>query len=104
MSDTKDNVVEVLRLDAEATPGPWDYWFEVGTRLGPDREHPIALVKQMRRARCPGAGGAGVDADAALIACYRTAAPVLAREVQRLRGEVEQLCVLVDYLREEEEP
>ena len=101
MTDINETVTEVLRLDAQATKGPWDYWFEVGTRLGPDREHPIALIKQMRHARCP--GGAGVDSDAALIAYYRTAAPALAREVQRLQGEVERLRVLVDYLREEEE-
>ncbi len=89
MSDTNETIAEVLRLDEEATPGPWDYWFEVGTRLGPDREHPIALVKQMRRASCPGGvRGAGVDADAALITYYRTAAPALAREVQRLQAEV----------------
>ena len=89
MSDTNETIAEVLRLDAQATPGPWDYWFEVGTRLGPDREHPIALVKRMRRASCPGGvRGAGVDADAALITYYRTAAPALAREVQRLQAEV----------------
>lgn len=87
MSNIDDTVAEVLRLDAQATRGPWDYWFEVGTRLGPDREHPIALVKQMRHARCP--GGAGVDADAALITYYRTAAPALAREVQRLQEEIQ---------------
>ena len=104
MSEMRETIDKVLRLDAQATKGPWDYWFEVGTRLGPDREHPIALVKQMRRARCPGGvRGAGVDADAALIAYYRTAAPALAREVDRLQGEVERLRVLVDYLREEEE-
>lgn len=92
MSDTNETIAEVLRLDEEATPGPWDYWFEAGTRLGPDREHPIALVKQMRRASCPGGvRGAGVDADAALITYYRTAAPALAREVQRLQGEIERL-------------
>ena len=92
MSDTNETIAEVLRLDEEATPGPWDYWFEVGTRLGPDREHPIALVKQMRRASCPGGvRGAGVDADAALITYYRTAAPALARSVQRLQAEVERL-------------
>ena len=100
MSEIDDTIVEVLRLDEEATPGPWDYWFEVGTRLGPDREHPIALVKQMRRASCPGGvRGAGVDADAALITYYRTAAPALAREVQRLQiileacDERSQMCL-----------
>lgn len=92
MTDINETVAEVLRLDAQATRGPWDYWFEVGTRLGPDREHPIALVKQMRRARCPGGvRGAGVDADAALISHYRTAAPALAREVQRLQEQVRRV-------------
>jgi hypothetical protein len=46
----------------------------------------------MRRASCPGGvRGAGVDADAALITYYRTAAPALARSVQRLQAEVERL-------------
>ena len=89
MTDIDETIAAVLRLDAEATPGPWDYWFEVGTRLGPSREHPVALVKRLRHARCPGGvRGAGVDADAALIAYYRTAAPALAREVQRLQAEL----------------
>ena len=90
MPNIEQTIAEVLRLDAEATQGPWDYWFEVGTRLGPSREHPVALVKQLHHARCPGGvRGAGVDADAALIAHYRTAAPALARELQRLRAEIQ---------------
>lgn len=68
-----ETVAEVLRLDAEAAPGKWwvrgDDHTQVLSEDGDLAAH--ALPKQ-----------------SALIAYYRTAAPVLAREVRRLQGVV----------------
>jgi len=99
MSEMSETVTEVLRLDAQATPGPWDEdGIYMGLRhLGKHcsdwyyRDSDGNLIEVPR------------ERDATMIAYYRTAAPALAREVQRLQGEVERLRVLVDYLREEEE-
>ena len=87
---TPEHLEEIRARLAAATPGPWDYWFEVETRVGPSRENPIALVKQMRHARCPGGvRGTGVDADAALIAAAPTDLRDLLAEVQRLQAEIQ---------------
>ncbi len=73
MSDIRETVAEVLRLDAEAAPGKWwvrsDDRTQVLSEDGDLAAH--ALPKQ-----------------SALIAYYRTAAPVLAREVRRLQAEI----------------
>lgn len=100
MTDINETIAEVLRLGADATPGPWD---EDGIYMG--LRH---LGKHCSDWYYRDSDGnlieVPLERDATLIAYYRTAAPALAREVQRLQGDVERLCVLVDYLREEEEP
>lgn len=85
---TNETIAEVLRLDAKATPGPW-----VRTRTG----------ATMAVAGCGGSrGGVYTLAESAypsmsadLIAYYRTAAPALAREVQRLQGQVETRDIII---------
>jgi outer membrane murein-binding lipoprotein Lpp len=86
MTDINTTIAEVKRLDAEATPGEWlvdtANWhglqYGVTSSMGvicPCREHAANDDKH----------------NAALIAYYRTAAPMLAAEVERLRAEVERL-------------
>ena len=78
------DVEEVLHLDRDATPGPWrtvrmdcgDYW---GVEIvGPNGEQ---VTGEMRF----------TSEDRDLVERYRTSAPTLAREVQRLRLEVSDL-------------
>jgi hypothetical protein len=77
MSDIDTIIATVLGHDKSATPGPWRngvLWHDGAYPVGPyTRNEPQA------------------NADAALIAYYRTAAPLLAAEVERLRAEVERL-------------
>jgi hypothetical protein len=75
MTDINETITEILRLDEEATPGPWEPF--AGSVV---REGETAYLVH-----------GGPDTDAALVAYYRTAAPALAREVQRLQAEVERL-------------
>jgi hypothetical protein len=70
-----ETIAEVLRLDEEATQGPWEPF--AGSVV---REGETAYLVH-----------GGPDTDAALVAYYRTAAPALAREVQRLQAEVDVL-------------
>ena len=87
---------EVLRLDREATPGPWAvemrcvrYVWDPNTVhevpsgiLATDVEHTV-LEYDFTNA----------DDNAALIATYRTTGPVMAREIARLRdGQVTLRC------------
>jgi hypothetical protein len=96
MNNINETIAEVLRLDTEATPGPWD---EDGIYTG--LRH---LGKHCSDWYYCDSDGNSIavpqERDAALIAYYRTAAPALAREVQRLQGEVRQAqtghdCALV---------
>jgi hypothetical protein len=92
MPDIDELIAEVLRLDAEGTPGPWDSekWIDAGdtTAYGVGRrDEPRPVVWSEH----PGWDAATCDADEELIGYYRTAAPVLAREVQRLQAEVDRL-------------
>ena len=69
---------EILRLDREATPGPWKLWgFDVLADLDGsgdiDTAVPVAYT----------VGPRTFNAD--LIAAYRTTVPVIAREIARLR-------------------
>jgi hypothetical protein len=82
MSDTNETIAEVLRLDEEATPGPWG-------RRSSDRDAQVRDANDQIMASV--AYPQSSYANAALIAYYRTAAPALAREVQRLQAEVERL-------------
>lgn len=87
MSSINETIAEVLRLDGAATPGPWvdipDAW-EVW-RDDEDLGGPVCSV--------PDEGGMLDRSDADLIAYYRTAAPALAREVQRLRLDHADECL-----------
>ncbi len=124
MSDINETIAEVLRLDAEATPGPWSDRYtpeggdvEVLTDLpvkwaanlpegyAPGRwdARTICDLLARRGAMRPGLPHGQRVADAALIAYYRTAAPALAREVKRLQAEVERLQAEVERLQAEVE-
>jgi hypothetical protein len=87
MGNINETIAEVLRLDAEAAKGPWEW-------TTPPSEDSYTCVWDDHGDLVVEGNWEG---NTALIAHYRTAAPALAREVQRL-------CILVDYLREEEEP
>ena len=86
-----ETIAEVLRLDAEATPaeawqphvvsGDAAQYGQPGSGLRLNTCASWATGPNSRNTM-----QARTDAD--LIACYRTAAPALAREVQRLQGEV----------------
>ena len=96
MTDDSDKLAaDVLDADGHASPGPWhrgkgDHW-------GRD----VRAVDNDSRAWCGSNDGQAHD-DAALIALYRSAAPALAREVQRLRAEMERrLPVVASEPREE---
>jgi len=90
MTDLNEAVVEVLRLDAEATQGPWRWSPPKGRSCG-------AFIGVCSFGDEGGGwdmqttGNPPEDIDAELIGYYRTAAPALAREVQRLQAEVERL-------------
>lgn len=96
MTDIDTTIAEVKRLDAEATPGEWRAEADPGTDCEACLETSspqAALVRSYHSA-----GGIAVvltddreKANAALIAYYRTAAPLLAAEVERLRAEVDRL-------------
>lgn len=76
----EETAAEVLRLDRAATPGSW--------RVGDSEDCPEGdgdMVYDAREFLC---GPFAREEDARLIAAYRTAAPELAREVQRLRAAV----------------
>jgi len=103
-------IAEVRRLDAEATKGPWFYNSYSGVFSEPvSREYDAAVealpddapaeafdgLVEPCCAHVPVVGGDTATAqgarDAALIAEYRTAAPLLADECSRLQAEVTQL-------------
>ena len=77
MSEINETIAEVLRLDELSevlSPAPWHV-------SGVDSQH-------VRDDADEATADAYCSNDAALIAYYRSAAPALAREVQRLQGEV----------------
>lgn len=83
---TDELIAETLRHDAAATAGPWDAWESA-------RE---TYVRQ--RAATDGAVIAYADvtgeptfSEYALIAAYRTAAPLLARKLQRAMEALEAI-------------
>ena len=121
--DINETIAEVLRLDAEATPGPWSDRYtpeggdvEVLTDLpvkwaanlpegyAPGRwdARTICDLLARRGAMRPGLPHGQRVADATLIAYYRTAAPALAREVLRLQGECIDLHSALDLSCERE--
>jgi len=83
MADIDTIIAAVKRLDAEATKGPWNaglgcVYENDGFSAG-DPDAPDTRIAQAN------------DKDCELIAYYRTAAPALASEVERLHEEVERL-------------
>ena len=103
-------IAEVRRLDAEATKGPWFYNSYSGVFSEPvSREYDVAVealpddapaeafdgLVEPCCAHVPVVGGDTATAqgarDAALIAAYRTAAPLLAAECSRLQERVRVL-------------
>ena len=83
-----ETIAEVLRLDAEATQGPW--------RWSPPKGHSCEAFIGVCSFGDEGGGwdmqttgNPPEDIDAELIGYYRTAAPALAREVQRLQAEIQ---------------
>lgn len=111
MTDINETIINVLRLDEEATPGLWydasaadavevlvdlpEEWAATNLpeALCPWRwdARPICDLPAREGAFRPGMPHEQRAADAALIAYYRTAAPALAREVQRLQEEILRL-------------
>ena len=81
-------VDEVLRLDGEATPGPWDKRWNLWSGEGV-----TVYAENDRTGDGPIIYGSGMDAQAncELTAEYRTAAPALARALQAERAEVQRL-------------
>jgi len=106
MTDIDTLIAEVLRLDGEATPGPWhrrDAETENGymtSAVSPD----MAEDDGLEPCDLPIAGRTvttGISGnDAALCATYRTAAPLLAAEVQRLRADLEKSTNALDFTRQ----
>jgi uncharacterized membrane protein YidH (DUF202 family) len=85
MTDIGTTIAEVKRLDAEATRKPWNaglgcVYENDGFSAG-DPNAPDTRIAQAN------------DKDSELIAYYRTAAPLLAAEVERLRAEVARLTL-----------
>ena len=75
-----ETIAEVLRLDElseDLSPAPWHVSGVDSQDVRDDADEATA--------------DAYCSNDATLIAYYRTAAPALAREVQRLQGEIERL-------------
>ncbi len=82
----------ILQLDAEATPGPWEV-----------NPHPLVSSSMMMYAtdsisHYQVTNDIFEPGDAALIEEYRTAAPELARECQRLVERVVELSDIVEEL------
>lgn len=73
----------VLQLDAEATPGPW------GVNAGPLISTSLIVFATDGIVHEQVTGDVFEGHDAKLIATYRTAAPELAREYQRLTRKLE---------------
>lgn len=101
MDDLDRVLEEVERLDCEATPGPWDADHSWWPGEDEDEYAAVGPVHKLRKydfldldtpEKRAGLDVAmmGIRADESLIAHYRTAAPLLAAEVRRLRAEVEQ--------------
>jgi hypothetical protein len=97
MTDVDARAREALELEEYATPSPWETARDNGIRLGvPGLESAsmrIVWGGTFDRAYVPEFGNDRIEsnANAALIARYRTLCPALARDVQRLR-RIEELA------------
>lgn len=83
--EIRDLIGQVLALDEEATTGPWTHYRRANTE---PREWPAwALADVEGDEEEQRITAEGEPNDIALITTYRTAAPTLARELQRLLAE-----------------
>lgn len=82
--DIQSLVESVLRLDKDANPAPWDFYdgWDFIFSEAPERKI-IAEVRDIGGDRYENASNNGN-----LIRAYRTAAPILATELTRLRAEL----------------
>ena len=79
MTESDRIIAEVLRLDAEATKGPWNHIDGDGS-VWHDDENQTCIANTDH---CP---NDNMDANAEMIAAYRTAAPRLARMLRVALG------------------
>ena len=109
-----ETIAEVLRLDAQATPGPWypqatdDRLCMNASYVSTDpksglrdmdpqsaerdcRPGSVVAITLLQSPRLANVRDQRWDENTDLIAYYRTAAPALAREVRRLQAEVSRL-------------
>ena len=112
MTDINETIAEVLRIDAQATPGPWypqatdDRLCMNASYVSTDpksglrdmdpqsaerdcRPGSVVAITLLQSPRLANVRDQRWDENTDLIAYYRTAAPALAREVQRLQITVE---------------
>jgi hypothetical protein len=82
---TDEELAEVERLDREATPGPWERDSKGAFRTRNEDQFNQRII---HASSYPGEEGKtfASDADASLIARFRTLAPRLAAEVRHLRA------------------
>ena len=95
MTESDRIIAEVLRLDAEATKGPWVEWND-SVHAGPvkSKTHGMLTGSQGRVCNCHGddfgdddeEGEVFAESNAELIASYRTSAPRLARMLRVALG------------------
>ncbi len=93
MTDIDTLINEVQRLDGEATPGPWEVLIRpVRTIANPNEiVDRVVGITSSDEIVVDGDGVFGdTEADADLIATFRTAAPLLAAEVQRLQAALDE--------------
>lgn len=99
MSKADELIARVLERDARATPGPW-YWELDWIEDEGTQERPIGTEVFSIRSRDPnGSARTQFDKawasgeDGALVAEYRTLAPLLARMLQRALEELRSVAV-----------
>lgn len=84
-----ETIVEVLQLDKEATPGPWKE--DIGIYESPNDYNDLAFARgpmiERKRGEMLDAFRTRALPNARLQSRYRTAAPALARECQRLQDQ-----------------
>ena len=123
--DINETIAEVLRLDVEATPGPWypqatdDRRCMNASYVSTDpksglrdmdpqsaerdcRPGSVVAITLLQSPRLANVRDQRWDENTDLIAYYRTAAPALAREVQRLQAECIDLHSALDLSCERE--
>lgn len=84
MDEIDKLIAEVERLDREATPGPWLHYKRANTKPS---EWPAWAISEVDDEEEQRIAAEGDPADIAFIVHCRTAAPVLAAEVRRLRAK-----------------